>query len=119
MEALLEAIPKLIRIAKGEPRVIYDEVKGREKVLYVYSRDQLEAMHLLQSLAKVGVLPENYQPEIVFPAKKEPKGLDLLLPLLPIRTDFSSVTVQKPDGTLFTARVDKNVDFINPDIDDE
>ena len=63
IDALRAAIPELARIAQGEPRLIYDEVKGKEKILYVYARDQLEAMRLLQSLARVGVLPEHYQME--------------------------------------------------------
>ena len=93
-QSLRELVPELVRIARGEPRTIYDETKGANKTLFPYARDQAEAVRILQSLAKGGVLPEGYVSPRE-PDAESQSNLPLLPPIIPPRT-FNVIKV--PDG---------------------
>jgi len=111
-QALMESLPRLGSIARGEVQV-YDlgetDRDGSPKVkrIIAYSRDIVAAARLLQELARGGVLPENYRPPSLEPvADRDEEGpREPMIPVLGIGTDFTRVTAITPDGTEYTAEV--------------
>ena len=92
-QSLQELVPELARIARGDPRTVYDETKDCNKTLLAYPRDQAEAFRILQALARVGVLPEGWvSPRAPDP---EPENVPLLPPVIAPRT-FNVISI--PDG---------------------
>ena len=112
---LREALPELVCIACGEARTIYDEAKDSERTVIVYPRNQIGAATLLQSIARDGVRLEGHVWESASAmAKSTDDGP--MLPLLPVRANFSSLQAKTPDGRTFTATVEKG-DIIITEVD--
>ena len=106
VEQIKSALPEIARIARGESRVVRDEYTGKKKVMIVYPRDQLDAIKLLQSLARGGALPEGYRRGEVQAVPAQSTEPEPLLDLLGVSTSFTSVTAQAPDGRRFTATLE-------------
>ena len=104
------SLERLRRIATGGAI----EVNGRDKPLVIYPRDSNEATRILLQVARGGVLPEHYAVSSPIPAggnddgEKQPK----MIPLLPVNANFSSVTATTPDGTRFTAKVERDGEVV-------
>ncbi len=100
-EHLMDSLPKIADIAKGEVRKV--DVDGKTKIIVPYPRDQNEAMKILQQIARGGVLPES-APGRVGQMLGEPDEDDKQsgLPVLPISAEFTSVVAKAADGTTVT-----------------
>lgn len=98
-EAILEALPRLAQMAKGESITVPGE-EGEDRVITVYPRDSTEAMFRLQQLARGGILPEHVSGPV---AEVTPP-----LPLLPaaVSPRFKSLTAESVDGTRVTLTVE-------------
>jgi hypothetical protein len=98
---LIDSLPKIADIAKGEAREV--KVDGKKKVIVPYPRDQNEAVKILQQLARGGVLPES-APSRVSQMLGEPDEGDResRLPVLLISDGFTSVVAKAADGTTVT-----------------
>ncbi len=99
---LIESLPKIADIAKGEAREV--EVKGKKKIIVPYPRDQNEAVKILQQLARGGVLPESASGRIwqMLGESDEDSSNESRLPVLPISAEFTSVVAKAADGTTVT-----------------
>ena len=93
-EVLKKVVPELARIARGEPRTVYVEEKGQHKTLFPYARDQAEAVRILQSLAKGGVLPEGY----VSPRAPDAESQSNMLSLPPVIAPRTFNVITVPEG---------------------
>ena len=105
VEQIKSTIPNLASIARGESRVVRDRYIGKEKVMIVYPRDQIDAIRLLQSLARGGVLPERYK-RVEVAESAQTTEPEPLLDLLGVSTNFTSLTTHAPDGRKFTATLE-------------
>ncbi|MCP4539463.1 MAG: hypothetical protein GY832_20185 [Chloroflexi bacterium] len=101
-EGLIEALPGIVSIAKGEERDV--TAKGKQKTIVPYPRDQNEAAKILQQIARGGVLPESAVGRIGQMIGEPDEGDDKesKLPVLPISAEFTSVVAKAPDGTTVT-----------------
>lgn len=88
----------------GEPYI----PEGSKRPVRVYPRDTLESFRILQSIGWGGVLPEGYSAERASVCEKPAAIEKPMLPLLPVNAHFSSITATTPDGTRFTARLERD-----------
>jgi hypothetical protein len=105
---LTHLIPALERIAKGEPWDIWDEKTGETKPVPIYPRDQIQAMRLMKSIAKEGILPRGYFRESLPEEKKEEEHKSYYPPIqfVGAQTDWTSISCTKPDGEVITVHTD-------------
>jgi hypothetical protein len=115
VDNLLELLPVLDGIARGEPRV----VDG--KTVVTYPRDMIAAMSVLCSIARNGVTPESYARATRMlrgtdrEEKEEPR--EPMIPVLGVNTNFSRVTAVAPDGTEIVAEV-KRGDVLEAEVEE-
>lgn len=115
-EGLMEALPHLVSIARGEVHVVDLGEKDRDgnpvlKRIIPYPRDIVAAVSVLLDIAREGVQPKRFRMASVEPdVEEEPRKP--MLPVLGIGADFTRVTATRPDGTEFTAEV-KSGDVID------
>jgi hypothetical protein len=107
-EVALELIDELVRIAKGEPRVV--EITGGDgfveyKSSIPYPRDQIAAAKALLDIARYGLLPANWKPTNSPGEQKENERVGLM-PLFSGNTAFKTISAVTPDGKIITATVD-------------
>ena len=103
-----DCLPQLERIASGKPYI----PKGADKPVRVYPRDINEAFRILQSIGRSGVMPEGYPARANLTASRKEERKPAVLPLLPVNANFSSVTATTPDGTRFTAKVEREGEVV-------
>ncbi len=108
-EAMLDALPQIAHLAKGGTLMVKKTNKAGEeenKLIVIYPRDQLQAMNVLQILAKSGVVPDDLlSPPPKFVGEEEETQV-LALPL-PVNANFSRIEATRPDGTVITATVER------------
>jgi hypothetical protein len=115
VDNLLELLPVLDGIARGEPRV----VDG--KTVITYPRDMIAAMSVLCSIARNGVTPESYARATRMlrgtdrEEKEEPR--EPMIPVLGVNTNFSRVTAVAPDGTEIVAEL-KRGDVLEAEVEE-
>lgn len=90
----------------------YTYQKAATKPIRVYPRDINEALRILQSVGRAGVMPEGNSPQRVSVTEKPAVIEKSMLPLLPVNANFSSVTVTTPDGARFAARVERDGEVV-------
>ena len=105
------SIPVLQRIVSGKPYT----PEGADKPVRIYPRDINEAFRILQSIGRSGVMPEGYAARAAVPAGGTEDRKPAMLPLLPVNANFSSVTATTPDGTRFTAKVERDGEAVDPE----
>lgn len=100
----------LIDLALGNPRTI--TVGDEDKHIVPYPRDQIQALELLQELARGGALPEAKKDSLAFldrlteyEEEDRDRGPSLDDFVLGVPTRFSKITAETPDGRKFTAEV--------------
>ena len=98
----------LERIVSGKPYI----PKGAGKPVRVYPRDINEAFRILQSIGRSGVMPEGHGRQAGRRKAKQQERKPVALPLLPVNANFSSVTATTPDGTRFTAKVERDGEVV-------
>ena len=103
-----EKLDVLARIASGKPYI----PKGSDKPVRVYPRDINESFRILQSIGRSGVMPEGHPSRARVPASSKKERKPAVLPLLPVNANFSSVTATTPDGTRFTAKVERDGEVV-------
>ena len=103
------SVPVLERIVSGKPYI----PEGADKPVRVYPRDIKEAFRILQSIGRAGVMPERYAAQAPIPAGGKEDRKPAMLPLLPVNANFSSVTATTPDGTRFTAKVERDGEVVD------
>ena len=89
--ALVAAMPTIVKIARGEPLTVVNETTGEKKVRPTCPRDAIAATKLLQTLTRDGILTGDE----VLPQKEE----EAQQVRLPATLDFSKMMVERPDGT--------------------
>ena len=107
--AILEDnLPVLERIVSGKAYI----PQGSDKPIRVYPRDINEAFRILQSIGRSGVMPEGRAPQAPVPSSGNEDKKPAMLPVLPVNANFSSVTAITPDGTRFTATVEREGEVV-------
>ena len=104
-----EKLDVLARIASGKPYI----PKGSDKPVRVYPRDINESFRILQSIGRSGVMPEGNAARATVTAGRKKERKPAVLPMLPVNANFSSVTATTPDGTRFTAKVERDGDVVD------
>ena len=102
------SLPVLERIVPGKPYI----PTGSDKPIRVYPRDINEAFRILQSIGRSGVMPEGHAARARVTAGRKEETKPTVLPLLPVNSNFSSVTATTPDGTRFTAKVEREGEVV-------
>jgi hypothetical protein len=109
--AVLELVPELERIARGEPRHVEIEDAGGTisyKTIIPYPRDQIAAFKALVDSARYGFLPQKIAPPIVSAAEtKEDEHKGGLLPIFSANPNFKRIEARTPDGKRVVAEVGK------------
>jgi hypothetical protein len=113
---LLDALPGIASIAKGEVREV--KAGGKKKVIVPYPRDQNEAVKILQQLARGGVLPDSSQVTRLLDQPGDKKS-ETRLPALPVSAQFTSVVARTADGTTVTVERGSGVDIIEGEVIDD
>jgi hypothetical protein len=115
-KALLEHLPELLRIARGEPRVVEvpDGDGGMmQKTIIPYPRDQIAACKVLLDIARNGILPQGYWARTASAAEdKQDANTGRLMPIFGGNTSFSRIEGTAPDGTKLVINVDGDKDAI-------
>jgi hypothetical protein len=96
------------------------DVPDRDKPIVIYPRDSNEATRILVQIARGGILPEHYAvaPPVPASGNEEQERQPDMIPLLPVNANFTKVTATRPDGTKFTATVEKADDVIEGEVDE-
>ena len=110
VEQVKSALPAIAKIAHGESRVVRDKNTGKQKVMIAYPRDQIDAIKLLQSLARGGALPEGYRRTEVETSQSSERT-----PMLDLLGVVTPITTQAHDGRRFTATLEAG-DVIEGDV---
>ena len=98
LDALEDSIPMLAKIAAGKSFVV-DTDEG-ERVIMSYPRDTVKAAQVLQEIARHGAIPLDDE----YTRRKVASTKDVReLPSIP--ASFSSVTIEKKDGSSLTMSV--------------
>ena len=103
-----DSLPVLERIVSGESYM----PGGSDRPVRVYPRDINEAFRILQSVGRSSVMPEGHATRVPTPASGKEDKKPVMLPLLPVNANFSSVTATTPDGTRFTAKVERQGEVV-------
>ena len=103
-----DSLHVLERIVSGKPYI----PEGSDKPVRVYPRDINEAFRILQSIGRAGVMPEGHATRVPIPASGKEDRKPAMLPLLPVNANFTSVPATAPDGTRFTAKVERDGEVV-------
>ena len=107
-DSLLQGLPKIGQIIRAEhleDRWVDDEGNEHVKVKHIYPRDVIQAMKLLQEIARDGIIPESCL------RQTQPQARSQLS--LPARVDFSKMRVEQADGSGIEVRRLSPADIID------
>ena len=97
------------RIVPGEPSV----PEGSGEPVRVYPRDISDAFRVTWSIGRGGVMPEGCAARAPLPAGGKEEGKPAMPPPLPLNANFTPAMADSPEGTLFTAKVERNGETVD------